>query len=128
MGSAKLNLAIGGVIHESHLTIKRDLSTMKLWVTKVFFTKPKNLSEPLITDQEGLSLQELMESLGFTSDIEISVELSHHLLIPITIHSYNGGHSLSMKKINSLIDGRNAEGPQVCLMNGFHIDGNVCLG
>jgi hypothetical protein len=43
--SLKLNLAIGGVVHKCHLTVKWYLSTMKLWATKIFFTKLKNLSQ-----------------------------------------------------------------------------------
>jgi hypothetical protein len=50
MSCAKLNLAIGGVIHKCHLTIQGDLSTMKLWTTKIFFTETKNVSEPLRGD------------------------------------------------------------------------------
>jgi hypothetical protein len=109
VSSAKLNLVISDVIHECHLTVKWDLSTMNLWTTKIIFTKAKNLSEPLIRDRERLSLQEPMECLGFTSDIEISVELSHHLLIPITIHSHNGGHALGVTNIDGFIYGLNVE-------------------
>jgi hypothetical protein len=35
MGGAKLNVAISTIIHKSHLTIKRDFSTMDLLTTKI---------------------------------------------------------------------------------------------
>jgi hypothetical protein len=50
-----------------------------------------------------------MEGLGFTSDIEIGVELSHHLLIPIIIHSHNGCHALGVTNIDGFIDDLNVE-------------------
>jgi hypothetical protein len=48
MCSIKLHLSIHGIVHESHLTIKRKLPTMKLGATKILLTKPKNLSKSLI--------------------------------------------------------------------------------
>jgi hypothetical protein len=73
MSGPKLNVAISGVIHEGHLAIKRDLTSVKFWVIKILLTKPKNASKPLIKDREGLPLKELMESLGFTPNIEIGI-------------------------------------------------------
>jgi hypothetical protein len=56
VSSTKLHLAKHGVIHESHLTIKRKLSTMKLGATEILFTKSKYLGKALIGDREGLAL------------------------------------------------------------------------
>jgi hypothetical protein len=109
MSSTKLNLAIDRVIHECHLTIKRDLSTMNLRTAKILLTKAKYLSEPLIRDREGLALQKPMKGLGFMPDMKISIELCNHFLIPIIVHSHNRGHSFGMTNINDLIDGRNVE-------------------
>jgi hypothetical protein len=109
MSGAKLNLAISGIIHECHLTVKWDLSSMNLLTTKIILTKSKNLSEPLIRDRERLSMQEPMKSLGFMPYIEINIELGNHFLIPITIHSHDGGHPFCMANIYGLIDGRNVE-------------------
>jgi hypothetical protein len=81
MSSTKLHLAI----HEVHLTIKRDLSTMNLRTAKILLTKAKNLSEPFIRDREGLSLQDPMEGFCFTPDIKISIELGNDFFIPIII-------------------------------------------
>jgi hypothetical protein len=89
MSSTKLHLAKHGVIHESHLTIKRDFSTMKLRTTKILLTKAKNLSKPLIGDREGLALQEPLESLRLMPDIEISIELGNDFFIPIIIKCHD---------------------------------------
>jgi hypothetical protein len=56
MSSTKLHLAKHGVIHESHLTIKWKLSTMKLGTTEILFTKTKYLGKALIGDGEWLAL------------------------------------------------------------------------
>jgi hypothetical protein len=56
MSSTKLHLAKQGVIHESHLAIKRKLSTMKLGATEILLTKTKYLGKALIGDREGLAL------------------------------------------------------------------------
>jgi hypothetical protein len=56
MSSTKLHLAKHGVIHESHLAIKRKLSTMKLRANEILFTKSKYLGKSLIGDKEGLAL------------------------------------------------------------------------
>jgi hypothetical protein len=48
MSGTKLHLAIHGVIHESHLTIKRELSTMQLWTSEILLTETKDLSKTLI--------------------------------------------------------------------------------
>jgi hypothetical protein len=85
MSSTKLHLAIHRVIHEGHLTIKRDHSTMNLRAAKIFLTKAKNLSKHFIGDREGLALQEPMEGLCITPDIEISKELGNDFFIPIII-------------------------------------------
>jgi hypothetical protein len=56
MSGTKLHLAKHGVIHESHLAIKRKLSSMKLGATEILLTKTKNLGKALIGDGEGLAL------------------------------------------------------------------------
>jgi hypothetical protein len=56
MSSTKLHLAKHGVIHESHLAIKRKLTTIKLRVTEILFTKSKYLGKFLIGDGVGLAL------------------------------------------------------------------------
>jgi hypothetical protein len=56
MSSTKLHLAKHGVIHESHLAIKRKLSTMKLRAIEILFTKSKYLGKALIGYGEGLAL------------------------------------------------------------------------
>jgi hypothetical protein len=85
MSSTKLNLAIHGVIHESHLTMKRNLTTMKLRTTEILPTKAKYLSKSFIGYREGLALQKPMESLGLTPNIEICIELGNDLFIPIIV-------------------------------------------
>jgi hypothetical protein len=44
----KLHLSIHRIIHESHLTVKRELPTMKLGASKILLTKTKDLSKSLI--------------------------------------------------------------------------------
>jgi hypothetical protein len=61
MRGAKLHLSIYGIVHESHLTVKRKLPTMKLGATKVLLTKVKDLSKSLIGDGQGLALKEPMK-------------------------------------------------------------------
>jgi hypothetical protein len=48
MCGTKLHLAIHGIIHESHLTVERKLSTMKLGTSEILLTETKDLSETLI--------------------------------------------------------------------------------
>jgi hypothetical protein len=48
MSGTKLHLAKHGVIHESHLAIKRKLPTIKLGATKILLTESKNLGKALI--------------------------------------------------------------------------------
>jgi hypothetical protein len=48
MCGTKLHLAIHGVIHESHLTVERKLSTMKLGTSEILLTEAKDLSKTLI--------------------------------------------------------------------------------
>jgi hypothetical protein len=48
MCGTKLHLSIHGVVHESHLTVKRELPTMKLGASKILLTKTKDLSKSLI--------------------------------------------------------------------------------
>jgi hypothetical protein len=109
MSSTKLHLAIHGVILESHLTIKRDFSTMKLRTTKILLAKAKNLSKPFIGDGEGLALQESMESLRLTPDIEVSIELGNDFFIPIIIKCHDLSQPLGMINVNGFIDRRNVE-------------------
>jgi hypothetical protein len=85
MSSTKLHLALHGVIHESHLTIKWNLTTMKLRTTEILLTKAKNLSKSFIGDREGLALQEPMEGLCLTPDIEIRIQLGNDLFISIKV-------------------------------------------
>jgi hypothetical protein len=58
---------------------------MKLRTAKILLTKAKNLSKPFIRGGEGLVLQEPMEGLCHTLDIEISIELGNDFFIPIII-------------------------------------------
>jgi hypothetical protein len=109
MSGTKLHLAIHGIIHESHLTIKRKLPTMKLGATKILLTKSKNLRKSLIRDGEGLALKEPIEGPCFTTDIEIGIELSDHFFIPIIVDCHHVGHPLGMTNINSIIDRRDVE-------------------
>jgi hypothetical protein len=81
MSSTKLHLAIHGVIHKGHLTIKRYLTTMKLRTTEILLTKAKYLRKSFIGDGEGLALQNPMEGLCLTPDIEIGIELSNEFSI-----------------------------------------------
>jgi hypothetical protein len=48
MCGTKLHFSIHRVIHESHLTVKRKLPTMKLGTSKILLTKTKDLSKALI--------------------------------------------------------------------------------
>jgi hypothetical protein len=48
MSGTKLHLAIHRVVHESHLTVKRELSTMQLWTSEILLTETKDLSKTLI--------------------------------------------------------------------------------
>jgi hypothetical protein len=58
---------------------------MKLRTAKILLTKAMNLSKPFIGDREGIALQEPMEGLCLTLDIEISIELGNDFFIPIII-------------------------------------------
>jgi hypothetical protein len=109
MSSAKLHLAIHGIIHKGHLIIKRYLTTMKLGTTEILLTKTKYLSKPFIGDGEGLALQKPMEGLCLTPDIEIGIELSNDLFIPIIVESHDRGQSLGMTNVDRFIDRRNVE-------------------
>jgi hypothetical protein len=104
MSGTKLHLAKHGVIHESHLTIKWKLPTMKLGATKIFLTESNNLGKSLIGDREGLALKELMESPCLATDVEIGIKLSDHFFIPIIVDRHNGGHPLVMTNVYSIID------------------------
>jgi hypothetical protein len=111
MSCTKLHFAIHGVIHKSHLAIKRNLTTMKLGATEILLTKDKYLSKPFIGDGEGLALQKPMESLRLTLNLEICIELSDDLFNPIIVECHYIGQTLGMTNINCFIDCRNVEGP-----------------
>jgi hypothetical protein len=85
MSGTKFHLAIHRVIHEGHLTVKRELSTMQLWMSEILLTEAKNLSKTLIRDGEGLALKKPMEGPSLTADVEIGIELGDHFLIPIIV-------------------------------------------
>jgi hypothetical protein len=48
MCGTKLHLSIHGIIHESHLTVKWKLPTMKLGTSEILLTETKDLSKTLI--------------------------------------------------------------------------------
>jgi hypothetical protein len=96
MSSTKLHFAIHGVIHKGHLTIKRDLTTMKLRTTEILLSKAKDLSKSFIGDGEGLALQNPMKSLGLTPNIEVCIELGNDFFIPMIVRCHDRGQSLGV--------------------------------